>query len=117
MVRFKEKKNNPNQHRTILGFGIENRALQYLVLSVLEVRADLHHSQYLLKGGVHKAVQKVADQMAGGPKWAIETDIKNCYASFEGTKVTDLTSISQTRAGWGCEPGGGLASECCVGSG
>ncbi|HTO44413.1 MAG TPA: tyrosine-type recombinase/integrase, partial [Burkholderiales bacterium] len=27
-----------------------------------------------------------------------------------------LASISQTRAGWGCEPGGGLAFEWCVGS-
>jgi hypothetical protein len=93
IARFKEKKNNPNELRTILDFGIENRALQYLVRSVLEIRADLHPGQYLLQGGVHKAVQKAADELAGGPKWAIESDIRNCYSSFEGKKVPDLLPL------------------------
>jgi len=39
---FKRKRSNPNEFRVTLDFGIENRALQYLVLSVLYVIADLH---------------------------------------------------------------------------
>jgi hypothetical protein len=52
----------------------------------------------------------------GSPLTAQE--IRHCMSKQRSRNfLKSLASISQTRAGWGCEPGGGLASECCVGSG
>ena len=73
-------------------FGIENRALQYLVLGALRARADLHPSQYALKGS-HAAIKRVAELMANGYKYAVEIDIKDCFASFDGEKVVDRLPI------------------------
>jgi hypothetical protein len=92
ILQLKEKENNPNQLRTILDFGIENRALQHLLRPVLQVRADLHSSQYLLKG-MHAAIKRVAALILEDYEWAIETDIKDCYMSFEGEKASDLLPI------------------------
>jgi hypothetical protein len=87
-----QKEGKPNEYRPILDFGIENRALQYLVRSVLDVRADLHPNQYVLKG-VHQAIGRVAELLVQGDHWAIETDIKDCYPSFDGEKVPDLLPV------------------------
>ena len=92
LLRFQPKESNPNEFRPILDFGIERRSLQYLVRSVLQIRADQHPNQYLLKG-IHKAVARVAELLADGSKWAIETDIKNCYTSFDGEKVPGLLPL------------------------
>jgi len=46
---FTRKRSNPNVFRPTLYFGIENRALQYLVLSVLYVITDLHPRQFLVR--------------------------------------------------------------------
>jgi hypothetical protein len=86
------KTSNPQEFRIILDFGIENRALQYLVKPVLKARADLHPNQYLLKG-THAAIAEVAKLMAQGYVWAVETDIRNCYPSFDGEKVGGLLPI------------------------
>jgi hypothetical protein len=79
---------NAGHARTILDFGIENRALQYLVLHALVARADLHPWQYGRRG-VHAAINRAAELLATGHVWAIETDIENCYPSFDGEKVID----------------------------
>ena len=47
---FVRKRSNPNVLRPTLDFDIENRALQYLVLSVLYVIADLHARQFGVRG-------------------------------------------------------------------
>ncbi len=94
VLRWKEKSDQPGNFRPIMAFGIENRGLQYLVCSVLEVRADLHSSQYLLKG-VHQAINRVAELMADGYLWAIETDIRDCYRSFDGEKAPDYLPIPE----------------------
>jgi hypothetical protein len=46
----------PDKFRPTLDFGIENRALQYLVLSVLYAIADLHPRQFATRGGVPAAI-------------------------------------------------------------
>ena len=76
-------------YRLTMNFGFENRARQYLVRPVLEARANVHPHQYAMRG-VHSAVQRVAKLMSEGYVWAIETDIKNCFSSFDGEKVVDL---------------------------
>ncbi len=90
---FKRKRSNPNEFRPTLDFGIENRALQYLVLSVLYVIADLHPRQFGVRGGVPAAITHVRDAMNDGYLWATEIDIKDCYQSFDGNRIADVTPI------------------------
>jgi hypothetical protein len=87
---FTRKRSNPNEFRLTLDFGIENRALQYLVLSVLYVIANLHPRQFGVRGGVPAAITHVRDGMKAGFVHATETDIKACYQSFDGDRITKL---------------------------
>jgi len=66
---FKRKRSNPNEFRPTLDFGIENRALQYLVLSILHVIADLHPRQFGVRGGVPAAITHVRNAANGGFLW------------------------------------------------
>jgi hypothetical protein len=91
-VSFK-KKPNSDKRRTVMSFGIENRALQYLILMVLEQTADLHPHQYATRGGVHAAIMQVAKALIDGYIYAVELDIKDCYPSFQGDKVPDLLPL------------------------
>src|SRR6266536_1234609 len=49
-VRLILVRKGPDKFRPTLDFGIENRALQYLVLSVLYAIADLHPRQFATRG-------------------------------------------------------------------
>jgi hypothetical protein len=86
------QKGSRDDFRTVMDFGIERRALQYLVRRVLKARADLHPNQYGTRG-THAAITKVAELLAHGYHWAIETDIVNCYPSFDGEAVADHLPI------------------------
>jgi hypothetical protein len=86
-VYRKRKSSKPGDYRLIMNFGIENRALQYLVLSLLEKVVEPHPRQYLLRGGVQAAVHDLANEMAKGAVCAYELDIKDCYPSFDGKKL------------------------------
>src|SRR6266702_7172196 len=81
--------------RPTLEFGIENRALQYLVLSVLYAIADLHPRQFATRGGVPAAIAKVAKAMKAGNVHASEIDIKDFYASFDGNKLVELVPVQK----------------------
>lgn len=85
-LRFQPKKGNPDEYRPILDFGIEHRALQYLVLPLLRARSEQHPCQYGRRG-THAAIARVAELMARGYVHAVETDIANCFQSFDGEKV------------------------------
>jgi hypothetical protein len=74
-------------------FGIENRALQYLVRPPLEILADIVPFQYTLKGGTKAAIEHVVKAMSEGPVWAIELDVKDCYPSFDGKKLPSLIPL------------------------
>jgi len=88
-------KPGPNlDYRPILDYGIENRALQYLVLPVLKLHAKLHPSQYALRG-THAAIRRVAASLADGYVWAIESDIRNCFPSFDGDRVCELLPLPE----------------------
>ena len=92
ILSFVEKPNKPNYYRAVQNFGIENRTLQYLVLDALRAQADLHPSQYALRG-LHAAIKRVAELMASGYIFAVEIDIKDCFTSFDGDKVVDLLPL------------------------
>ena len=92
-VRFKVKPNG--NYRTIMDFGIENRALQYLIYPILRATAQLHPNQYGLKG-VSCAVSRARDLIVAGYVWGTETDIANCFPSFEMDKVCNLIPLPKS---------------------
>jgi hypothetical protein len=83
VVNMKEKGSNGG-YRLPMDFGIENRSLQYLLVPLLEATADLHPEQYLTRGGVPAAIDRVKELMLDGYVWTIESDITDCFPSFEG---------------------------------
>lgn len=86
ILRLKEKEKSPGDYRDIKEFGIESKALQYLVFPLLKVQANLHLNQYGMIG-THAALIRVAELMTQGYVWAMETDLKDCYPSFDGEKI------------------------------
>jgi hypothetical protein len=86
----RKRKSSGQGHRIIFKFEIENRALQYLVRDVLIARLDLHPHQYATRGGVHAAIRHTKQALIDGYLWAVEVDIKDCYASFDEEKLTSL---------------------------
>jgi hypothetical protein len=93
IVHLKPKKSNPNDYRPIMDFGIENRALQHLVFPVLRELVQLHPRQYGTRGGTHAAIKQAVAALSSGFVWAVEVDIKDCYKSFDGKKLTSLIPL------------------------
>jgi hypothetical protein len=88
-----KKKSSGQNHRFICEFGIENRALQYLVRDVLSALLDLHPDQYLTRGGVPAAITRTKEALIDDYLWAVELDIDNCYPSFDEEKLSDLLPL------------------------
>jgi len=80
------KKDQEGNTRTVLDFGIENRSLQHMILALVKARGDLHPLQFGTKGVPH-AIDKVVELMKDGCLWTIETDLANCFPSFEGENL------------------------------
>lgn len=92
-VRWEPKKNNDHDFRTIMNFGIEHRALQYMVSSCLKAQANLHPMQFAIHCGRQAAVQRAYDLMLSGYEYVTEMDIANCYPSFNGEKLAGLLPL------------------------
>jgi hypothetical protein len=93
-VNVVPKNSDSGDYRVTLDFGPENRALQYLLLCPLREIADLHPHQFGTgNGGSHAAIKHVAQAMQDGFLWAVEIDIKNCFASFGGDGVVDFLPL------------------------
>lgn len=95
VVHFKPKRSNPNDYRPVMDFGIENRALQYLVLAVLQKLVDLHPHQYATRGGAQAAVGRAVQLMEQGYQWAAEMDIADCYRSFDEKQLSSLIPLPE----------------------
>lgn len=89
-VRFKRKPNG--DYRPIMEFGIENRALQYLILPILRVFAQLQSCQYGMRGN-HAAITRVKSLLTEGYVWGTQTDISECFPSFEMERVMSLIPL------------------------
>jgi hypothetical protein len=86
----------PNcDYRLVMDFGIDQRARQYLVASVLKMVADLHPDQYLTRGGVPAAIDRVAALLLEGYRWTFEIDLENCYPSFTGTNLEKYIPVKK----------------------
>ncbi len=94
-VRLRLIKKCANTFRPTLDFGIENRALQHLVLSVLYAIAELHPRQFATRGGVPVAIAHVMDAMKDGYVHIREIDIKDFYASFDRNKLVELVPVQK----------------------
>ena len=90
LLILKEKPNH--DYRDTKDFGIEHRSLQYLIRPLLQAQAKLHPNQYGLVG-TDKALLRVAGLMTQGYTWARETDLTDCYSSFDGEKVPGLLPL------------------------
>lgn len=78
-----------DSYRTVMAFGLRNRALQILARRALAPFVDLHPSQFaVLRGGRNAAAAEVRRALPDGYKWAIEVDIERCFASFKPQEVT-----------------------------
>jgi hypothetical protein len=94
-VRLLLIRKSANTFRPTLDFGIENRALQHLVLSVLYAIAELHPRQFATRGGVPAAIAEVMDAMRAGYVHAREIDIKDFYASFDRNKLVESVPVQK----------------------
>jgi hypothetical protein len=94
-VRLKLIRKDANKFRPTLDFGIENRALQHLVRSVLHAIAELHPRQFATRGGAPAAVAQVVRLIRAGYIYAREIDIKDFYASFDGNKLVELVPFQK----------------------
>ncbi len=92
LVKMQAKEHQPDDYRLTMDFGIENRALQYLLLLPLREVLKLHPNQYGSKG-THKAIQHVAAAMSEGYLWAIEFDIKDFFPSINGKELSSHLPI------------------------
>ena len=90
---YRKKKSSGQGHRFICKFGIEHRALQYLVRDVLIALVELHPNQYATHGGVHAAIKHTKQALMDGDLWAAELDINNCYQSFDESKLPNLLPL------------------------
>ncbi len=95
VVHFKPKASNEHEFRPIMDFGIENRALQYLVRTVLMAQVDLHPRQFATRGGRPAAVAAVMEGLDAGYYYGAQIDISDCYPSFEGGVVPDLLPLPE----------------------
>lgn len=91
-LHYKTKKSD-DDFRPIMDFGIENRALQYLVLRPLEVLADLHPSQFGTRGGVNTAIQEVISNQSDGYTYVAEVDINDFFKSVGAKVLSDHLPI------------------------
>ena len=94
-VKLRLIKKGANTFRPTLDFGIENRALQQLVLSVLYAIAELHPRQFATRGGVPVAIAHVMNAMKAGYVHVREIDIKDFYASFDRNKLVELVPVQK----------------------
>ncbi len=91
-LHLKEKKSG-NGERQIMDFGIKNRALQYLALSVLEAQAVLSPMQFGTKGGVNAAAKVVLKNLDDGYVYTTEIDVSNCFPSVGVKALPDILPI------------------------
>ncbi len=87
------EKASGNGHRQVMDFGIENRALQYLVLRVLEARTVLSPMQFGTKRGVKAAAAEVLKNLNEGFVHTTEIDVSNCFPSVGVKALPDILPI------------------------
>ena len=89
------KKKPYGYYRLVIDFGIERKALQHLLIPLLQTAANLHPHQYATRGGVPQAIDYVAASMLEGFLYTVETDIASCYPSFVKEGVREFIPLPE----------------------
>ena len=91
---FMQRKGEPGAggYRLVMEFGLENRALQYLIKAPLTAAANLHPHQFGTVG-VSAAITRIAEFMTEGYQWGCEIDIESCFPSFSEEMLVRLLPI------------------------
>jgi Reverse transcriptase (RNA-dependent DNA polymerase) len=93
-VRVRGEPKRGGDVRPISSFGLQNRALEYLVIGALEPLAQLHPGQHMVRGGGRRAASaKVMRLMQEGYKWVISFDVADCYPSFAPDGVANCLPL------------------------
>lgn len=92
-ISLRRKASNPENYRITMDFGLENRALQYLLLLLLRVIAELQPNQCATKGGTHVAIKKVVDALKEGLIWVVEVDIVDFFPTLNGEKIVEIIPL------------------------
>jgi hypothetical protein len=92
LVKMEPKEHQTDDYRLTMDFGMNNRALQYLLLLPLREVLKLHPNQFGSKG-THKAIQHVAAAMSKGHLHAVEFDIKDFYPSVNGKALLNYLPV------------------------
>ncbi len=83
--------------RSIMNFGLCNRARQQLVTKVFTpfLRGRLHPAQYDVKGrgGRRAACAAIKSALDGGMKWALRLDVADFYPSIDPRRVEHLIPL------------------------
>lgn len=80
--------------RPTMGFGLENKALQILARDALLPFAELRSFQYAVSnGGVNALVKDVLETIPHGYKWAVELDVKDCFASLDAEAIKECLPL------------------------
>jgi len=95
LVHAKEKADNPNDFRVICDFGVENRALQFMALSILKATNDVDQRQFSANGGAGAACTKVKELFKAGYSYHAEIDIIDNYGAFNAERIPDLLNIKK----------------------
>ena len=90
---YLKPKGSEGDFRIVMDFGIENRALQHLLRPLIRKVCPLHPSQFAHSGGVKAAIKAVVGILSQSSVWAIETDVEDCYSSFEGERLSSLLPL------------------------
>jgi hypothetical protein len=93
IAHYRRKSSDPSHFRIVFDFGIESRALQYLVGCVLAHVFEPNPSQFALRGGYKAAIVAAAKTLMKGPVRAVELDIEDCFPSFDGEKLSGLLPL------------------------
>ena len=81
-LNWELKKEDFVDFRPVVAFGIENRALQYLVKRVLEAQTHVEPYQFGMKG-IRRATKAVLANLNDAYCYTAEVDIRNCFPSVD----------------------------------
>ncbi len=91
-LNLKPKAGKNYEYRPVMDFGIENRALQYLVRGALQPQIGELPHQYATSGGCPAAIEDVLKRLYEGYLHVAEIDITDNFLSFDEGMYAAVTN-------------------------
>ncbi len=86
-VRISFKRKRSGRCRPLCSYELENRARQYLAKFAFEPFSAQGDNQF---GSVDRAIEHVSSALSSGYKWAVQVDLKDCFASLDVERLAEL---------------------------